>query len=49
MDEKGRVLYGYADGCVDDCEAGGPNSFSSKATIARQSGGKGLLCQFDPV
>jgi PKD repeat protein len=49
MDEKGRVLYAYADGCVDDCEEGGPNSFSSKATIARQSGGKGLLAQFDPA
>jgi hypothetical protein len=47
MDEKGRVLYAYADGCIDQCEAGGPNSFSSKATIARQSGGKGLLAQFD--
>ena len=49
MDEKGRVLYGYADGCIDDCEEGGPNSYSSKATIARQSGGKGLLSQFDPA
>jgi hypothetical protein len=48
MDEKGRVLYGFADGCIDDCEEGGPNSYSSKATIARQSGGKGLLSQFDP-
>lgn len=49
MDEKGRVLYAYADGCVDECEAGGPNSYSSKATIARQSGGKGLLSAFDPA
>ena len=49
MDERGRVLFGYADGCVNECEDGGPNSFSSKATIARQSGGKGLLAQFDPV
>jgi PKD repeat protein len=49
MDEKGRVLYAYADGCVDECEAGGPNSYSSKATIARQSGGKGLLGAHDPV
>lgn len=47
MDEKGRVLYSYADGCIDDCKEGGPNSYSSKATIARQSGGKGLLAQFD--
>jgi len=48
-DEKGRVLYSYADGCIDDCKEGGPNSYSSKATIARQSGGKGLLAQFDPA
>jgi PKD repeat protein len=48
-DEKGRVLYAYADGCIDECKAGGPNSYSSKATIARQSGGKGLLAQFDTV
>jgi PKD repeat protein len=48
-DENGRVIYAYADGCIDDCTAGGPNSFSSKATIARQSGGKGVLAQFDPV
>lgn len=48
-DEKGRVIYAYADGCIDECTTGGPNSFSSKATIARQSGGKGILAQFDPV
>jgi hypothetical protein len=50
MDEKGRVLYSYADGCVDQCETGAaPNSFTAKATIARQSGGKGLLHGFDPT
>ncbi len=48
LDEKGRVLYAFADGCIGDCEEGGPNSFSSKATIARQSGGRGLLAAFDP-
>jgi PKD repeat protein len=48
MDEKGRALYGYADGCINDCETGGPNSYSAKATIARQVGGKGLLEKFDP-
>ncbi|MEY2485865.1 MAG: hypothetical protein QOH39_1513 [Verrucomicrobiota bacterium] len=49
MDENGMVLFGFADGCVGSCETGGPNSYSSKATIARQSGGKGLLAQFDPA
>jgi PKD repeat protein len=48
-DEKGRVLYGFSDGCIEGCETGGPNSFSAKATIAKQSGGKGLLAAFDPV
>src|SRR5437588_1901237 len=47
MDDKGRVLFGYADGCIDQCETGGANSYSSKARIARQSGGKGLLAKFD--
>lgn len=49
IDEKGRILYAFADGCVGGCESGGPNSFSSKATIARQSGGRGLLASFDPA
>jgi PKD repeat protein len=49
MDEKGFVLFAYADGCVNACKTGGANSYSSKATIARQSGGKGLLAQFDTL
>lgn len=48
MDENGMVLFGFADGCVGTCETGGPNTYSAKATIARQSGGKGLLHAFDP-
>jgi PKD repeat protein len=48
-DETGGVLYAYADGCINECESGGPNSYSAKATIARQSGGKGLLAAFDPT
>jgi hypothetical protein len=47
MNERGRVLFAFADGCVDGCETGGANTYSSKATIARQSGGKGLLKAFD--
>ncbi|MFN2533563.1 MAG: hypothetical protein ABR555_19960, partial [Pyrinomonadaceae bacterium] len=49
MDDKGRVLYSYADGCIEGCEVGPPNSFSAKATIARQSGGKGLFANFDAI
>ena len=47
MDDRGRVLFAYADGCVDGCAAGGANTYSAKASIARQSGGKGLLARFD--
>ena len=47
VDDKGHVLFAFADGCIDGCETGGPNSYSSKASIARQSGGKGLFAQFD--
>src|ERR1051326_3938430 len=47
VDDKGHVLFAFADGCIDGCETGGPNSYSSKASIARQSGGRGLFAQFD--
>ncbi len=43
VDENGHVLFGYADGCIDGCAFGGANTYSSKATIARQSGGRGLF------
>lgn len=51
LDDKGGVLYGYSDGCVSaDCIAGtGPNDFTAWMRVARQSGGKSLLAQFDPV
>jgi PKD repeat protein len=47
IDDKGRVLFAFADGCINECETGGSNSYSSRATIARQSGGKGLFAAFD--
>jgi hypothetical protein len=49
MDEKGRVLYGYSDGCVGTC-VGDPdnNTFRAAMRVARQFGGKPLLSQFDP-
>ncbi len=47
VDRKGRVLVGYPDGCVDACVGGLPNSYSSVATIARQSTGRGLFAAFD--
>jgi PKD repeat protein len=48
-DDKGNVLYAFADGCIGECEMHGPNSFSAKASIARQSGGRGLYARYDPV
>ena len=50
MDEKGRVLFGYSDGCTGSC-VGDPdnNTFRAAMRVARQSGGKTLLSQYDPV
>lgn len=47
LDEKGYVVYGYADGCIGSCVPNGPNSFSEKANLARQRGGLPLLSEFD--
>lgn len=49
IDSQGRVLVGYADGCIGGCVNGTENSYTSLATIARQSGGKRLISAFDPV
>ncbi|HZP65953.1 MAG TPA: sialidase family protein [Rudaea sp.] len=50
LDERGRVLYGFSDGCVSaDCIAGtAPNDYTAWMRVARQSGGKSLLAAFDP-
>src|SRR5205823_6085184 len=47
VDKAGRVLVGYADGCVDSCAISGPNSFTALATIARQVNGKRLFAKYD--
>jgi len=49
VDDKGRVLYGYSDGCVTQgCIAGtAPNDFVAFMRVARQSGGKGLFANLD--
>src|ERR1051326_2078821 len=48
IDSKGRVLYGYSDGCVTPtCIGGGANDFTATMTVARQSGGKTLLASYD--
>jgi hypothetical protein len=49
IDEKGRVLYGYSDGCVSSGCIGGtaPNDFVAFMHVAHQSGGKSLLANYD--
>jgi hypothetical protein len=49
IDDKGRVLYGYSDGCVTvGCIAGtAANDFTANMRVARQSGGKTLLASYD--
>jgi hypothetical protein len=47
IDKQGRILVGFADGCVGACVIAGPNSFSAWATIARQTGGLTLFSRYD--
>src|SRR4051812_45036896 len=49
IDKEGRILVAGEDGCIDACVQGGPNSFTAKGFITRQSGGKRMLAQFDPA
>lgn len=53
IDQQGRVLVGYADGCtgaecVQAAQTSIGNSYTALAAIARQSGGRRLLAAFDP-
>jgi hypothetical protein len=55
VDETGRVLVGYADGCTGACttdptenaSTGPASAQDALATIARQAGGPGLFAVFD--
>ncbi|HEY6139167.1 MAG TPA: Ig-like domain-containing protein [Thermoanaerobaculia bacterium] len=50
IDKEGRVVIGFADGCITpQCISGGPNDATAKNAIARQSGGKRMFAAFDPV
>jgi len=46
VDAQGRVLVAFPDGCTGSCVAGGANTGSALATIARQSGGKRLFAAY---
>src|SRR5439155_2501448 len=48
VDAVGRIVVGYADGCVGSCVTGTTNSYTATATIARQSGGSGLFAATMP-
>ena len=48
IDRCGRVLVGYADGCIGGCVTDPTqNQFNALATIARQVAGRGLFAAFD--
>jgi hypothetical protein len=49
IDKEGRILVAGEDGCIGACVQGGANSFTAKGFITRQSGGKRMIAQFDPV
>ena len=49
IDREGRVVIGGEDGCIGGCVNGGANSFTAKGFLARQSGGKRMYAQYDPV
>ncbi|MEA2337215.1 MAG: hypothetical protein QOE82_1222 [Thermoanaerobaculia bacterium] len=53
IDKQGRMLVGYADGCVDACiqgpETARGNSYSAIASILRQTGGRRMFAEFDPA
>ncbi len=47
IDKRGRVLLAGEDGCIGGCVNGGPNSFTAKAFVTRQSGGRRMFAAFD--
>ena len=50
LTKDGRVVVGYADGCVGACAAAGgteAQSTAANATVAYQDSGQGLLAAFD--
>ncbi|MCW2606604.1 MAG: hypothetical protein JWO60_1297 [Frankiales bacterium] len=57
LDAKGRVLVGYADGCIKECVTRAPASYATATgnyredtgVIARQSGGRSLFAAQDAV
>src|SRR5436190_1090071 len=53
IDREGRVLVGFADGCLGDC-VGAPdsargNTYEDVTAIVRQTGGRRMFSEFDPA
>ncbi len=47
IDKQGRILIAGQDGCIGGCEISGSNSFTAKAYISRQTGGKRMFSIYD--
>ncbi len=53
IDREGRVVVGFADGCIGDC-VGAPdsargNTYEDITSIIRQTGGRRMFPEFDPA
>jgi hypothetical protein len=50
VDQQGRVLVGWADGCTGACaQAGGTQNYDALATITRQDSGPRLFSAYDAM
>ncbi|MEA2453395.1 MAG: hypothetical protein QOG04_2105 [Actinomycetota bacterium] len=49
LDQYGRVVVGYADGCINACVTGGANTQEDIGAIARQSAGLSMYTQYDSM
>jgi hypothetical protein len=49
VDNQGRILFAFADGCVGSCVSGGPNSGTARAAIARQTTGPRMFAAYDGI
>jgi hypothetical protein len=52
VDAEGRILFGYADGCVGGCvqarDLAVGNSYTAISAITRQTGGRRMFARYDP-
>ena len=53
VDREGRVLVGFADGCLGDCvqapNSARGNTYEDITSIIRQTGGRRMFSEFDPA